>query len=98
MRRRVSTLILLEVMMGVGAFTLPDARIFSPQFWLWLTILLLATIFFANVFLGEEQWELFNSICNENFKKAPIFGICIIPFGISLICLLYTGMRVFILK
>lgn len=84
-KRRIFTIIVLIAMFLIGVVTYPNSEIFSLEFWLWLTLLLGGTIIVANVFLLEQQMELFDHFSKENFKKAPIFGILAIPFIVSLL-------------
>ena len=93
MKRRISTCILLVLMVIVGGTNYPEVAMFSREFWQWSTIMLLGTIICANIFLGEEPHSLFDYICKENFKKAPIFGMLAIPLMISIIALVYTSLR-----
>lgn len=93
--KKVAILILIGI---VAISTVPSTELGNKEFWLWLTIILLVTIIIANIFFGEKQFELFDRICIENFKKAPIFGVLFIPLVISILGLIYTGMKYFILS
>ena len=93
MRRRLGRVILLLLMSMVGISTIPNSKLFSKEFWGLLSIILLITIVCANIFLGEEQYELFNYISKENIKKAPIYAILIMPLIISTIGLIITGLE-----
>lgn len=93
MKRRISTCILLVLMIVIGGTNFPDVTMYSKEFWQWSTVILLGTIICANIFLGEEPQALFDYICKENFKKAPIFGMLAIPFIISTGMLIYTSLR-----
>jgi len=77
MTKWVKRIIFLLCVGGIAIYKRPDTPLWSYQFLIWITLILVTTSFLPQVFLKEKTGRIFELISIENLKQAPISGVSV---------------------